>query len=248
MLLELWSRTSGTWINIATVLAGTTAGLAVRSRLPPRILRVITQGLGLLTLWLGLSLANDLNAGDAGPIAGAILGLASIAIGGALGEWWGIEAGLNRAGTWLKRRLGGRGKFTEGFVTASLLFCIGPLTLLGSLANGTRGDDTLLVLKAAMDGLAAIALASSYGVGVGFSTLTVLVYQGGLSLLAAQLAGLLADPATDPRFALTTGVGGLMVLGIGLQLLEIAEVRVGSFLPALAIAPLLHLLATWLLL
>lgn len=127
-------------------------------------------------------------------------------------------------------------------MAASLLFCVGPMTLIGSLNNGLTGDNTLLLLKAVMDGLASIALTSSFGIGVGFSVLIVLLYQGGVSLAAGLLAQTLADPATSPTVLLITGVGGLMILGLGLNLLEVARVRVASLLPALLLAPLL----TWL--
>ena len=117
------------------------------------------------------------------------------------------------------------------------------MTVIGSLNNGLIGDNTLLTLKAVMDGLASIPFASSYGVGVGFSVLVILVYQGGLSLAAGGLATTLPDPTTDPRIFLITGVGGLMILGIGLGLLDIARIRVVSFLPAIALAPCLYWLA-----
>jgi uncharacterized membrane protein YqgA involved in biofilm formation len=120
------------------------------------------------------------------------------------------------------------------------------MTIIGSLNNGLSGDNTLLTLKAAMDGLAAIALTSSYGLGVGFSALTVLIVQGGLSLLAGGLATVMVDPATDPQVLVTTGIGGMMIIGLGLSLLEVAQIRVASFLPALIMGPLIVLMARWL--
>jgi uncharacterized membrane protein YqgA involved in biofilm formation len=117
------------------------------------------------------------------------------------------------------------------------------MTLLGCLNNGLTGDNRLLLLKSAMDGLAAIALTSSFGIGVGFSGLIILVYQGGLSLLAGTLAQFISDPATDPVVLLITGVGGLMIVGIGLNLLDIAKIRVAAFLPALVLAPVLYWVA-----
>ena len=243
MPLDLWTKTSGTWINILTVLIGTTLGLLLKSRLPKRMQQIITQGVGLLTLWIGVAMAGSLADIQAGHIDGVILGLLTIAIGGVLGEWWRLEERLTDLGDWLKRRFSGKGRFTEGFVAASLLFCIGPMTVIGSLNNGLIGDNTLLTLKAVMDGLASIPFASSYGVGVGFSVLVILAYQGGLSLAAGRLATTLPDPTTDPRIFLITGVGGLMILGIGLGLLDIAKIRVVSFLPAIALAPCLYWLA-----
>ena len=128
-------------------------------------------------------------------------------------------------------------------MAASLLFCIGPMAIIGSLNNGLRGDDNLLALKSALDGFISIVFASTYGVGVGFSAIPVAIYQGSLSLLAGNLAQALPDLANAPSVMIITGVGGLMLLGFGLNLLELAKVRVASFLPALAIAPLVYWLA-----
>ncbi len=237
MSLVFWTKTSGTWINVATVLLGTGLGLVLRGRLPLKMQQIITQGLGLITLFVGLSMAGSVNKVES-HIDGVILALLAIVLGGLLGEWWRLEERLEALGNWLKRRFKGKGSFTEGFMAASLLFCVGPMTLIGSLNNGLTGDNTLLLLKAVMDGLAAIALTSSFGIGVGFSVLVVLLYQGGVSLAAGLLAQNLADPASSPAVLLITGVGGLMILGLGLNLLEVARVRVASFLPALLLAPL----------
>ncbi len=240
MILDFWAKTSGTWINILTVLMGTALGLLLQHRLSTAMQTILTQSIGLLTLWIGMSMAGRLTNAQAGVIDGAIVGLIALSLGGLLGEWWRIEANLNRLGDWLKKTVSGKGRFTEGFIATSLLFCVGPMTLIGSITNGLSGDNTLLVLKAAMDGIVSIPFASSYGIGIGFSTLIILIYQGGLSLLAGLLSSAIADPATDPRLAIVTGVGGLMILGIGLNLLEITRIRVASFLPAIALAPLLY--------
>jgi uncharacterized membrane protein YqgA involved in biofilm formation len=242
-MLNLWATTSGTWINVVTVLLGTTLGLMLRSRLPKSMQQIITQAVGLMTLVIGVNMAGSLSAIDAGPIDGIILALLVLAAGGLLGEWWQIEKRLSVLGDWLKARVRGGGRFTEGFVAASLLFCIGPMAIVGSLNNGLAGDNTLLTLKATMDGLAAIALTGTYGIGVGFSALSVLVMQGGLSLLASVSGTIIPDPATSPHVLLITGTGGLMILGIGLNLLEIGQVRVASFLPALLLSPLAIALA-----
>lgn len=243
-MLSLWTRTSGTWINVITILIGTGLGLWLRHRLPRHMQQVITQAVGLLTLVLGLRMASRLFEVEAGPIDGVILGLLSMVAGGLLGEWWALEQRLIAAGEALKARVKGGGRFTEGFVAASLLFCIGPVAILGSLDNGLTGDNTLLTLKATMDGLAAIALTGTYGMGVGFSSLSIMLYQGTLSLLAGLLSTALPQPDSDPRVLVTTGVGGMMILGLGLGLLEIAQVRVAAFLPALLIGPLVVALAT----
>lgn len=201
--------------------------------------QIITQGLGLITLFVGFSMAGSVNQVNVGQIDGVILALLAVVLGGLLGEWWRLEQRLEALGNWLKRRFKGKGSFTEGFMAASLLFCVGPMTLIGSLNNGLTGDNTLLLLKAVMDGLASVALTSSFGIGVGFSVLIVLIYQGGVSLAAGLLAQSLPDPATSPVVLLVTAVGGLMILGLGLNLLEVARVRVASLLPALLLAPLL---------
>ena len=243
MTLDFWAKTSGTWINIFTVLLGTTLGLVLRDRLSIKIQKIITQGIGLLTVWIGLNMANSMSKVQAGQIDGAVLGLVAMVAGGILGEVLQIEEKLAGIGNWLKKRFRGKGLFTEGFVASSLLFCVGPMTLLGSINNGLSGDNTLLTLKATMDGIVSIALANIYGIGVGFSILTLLVYQGGLSLAAGLLANTLSDPANDPRILLVTGVGGLMIMGIGINLLELTKIRVASFLPAIAFAPLVYVLA-----
>ncbi|MBD1872657.1 DUF554 domain-containing protein [Nodosilinea sp. FACHB-131] len=242
-MLSLWAKTSGTWINVATILLGTTVGLMLRSRLPKSMQQIITQAVGLMTLVMGVSMASNLSDIDAGPIDGIILALLVMAMGGMLGEWWQIEKRLSVLGDWLKARVRGGGRFTEGFVAASLLFCIGPMAIVGSLNNGLSGDNALLTLKSTMDGLAAIALTGTYGVGVGFSALSVLGVQGALSLLSSLLGSVLADPTTSPQVLLITGTGGLMILGIGLNLLEIGQVRVASFLPALLLCPVAIALA-----
>lgn len=240
MLIELWLRTSGTWINVATVLVGAGLGLLLRDRISKSMLLAITQGVGLLTLFLGITMAGRLLDVQAGAVDGIIIGLLAMVFGGIVGEWTQIEQKLSQVGDWLKRQVRGSGQFTEGFVAASLLFCIGPMTLVGSINNGLLMDNALLTLKATMDGFAAIALTSSFGAGVAFSSLSVLVYQGALSLGAGLFAQVLPNPDTNPLVLVMTGVGGLMILGIGLNLLEIVKIRVASFLPGLILAPLLY--------
>lgn len=239
-MLDFWTRTSGTWINVITVLLGTFLGLLLQNRLPKRMQQILTSALGLLTLWIGATLADSLKQAQGGKIDGVILGLLCLAIGGILGEALQLEDRLAKIGDWLQGKFRGKGRFTEGFVASSLLFCIGPLAFLGSLNNGLTGDNTLLVLKAVMDAIASLALTSSYGIGVGFSTLTILLYQGSISLAAGSLATLVPDPQTDPRIFLVTGVGGLTILGLGLNLLEVTRIRVASFLPAIPLAPIIY--------
>ncbi len=243
--LNFWDKTSGTWINVFTILAGTSIGLLSRNRLAGSLQQVITQGLGLFTLFLGITMAGSMLKVRVGHADGIILALLAIVLGGVLGEMLDLERRLQQVGDWLKAQFNGGGRFTEGFVAASLLFGVGPMAIVGCLNNGLSGNDDLLTVKAIMDGLASIAFSSVYGVGVGFSALPILIYQGSLSLAAGTLSTTLTDPANAPPVLLVSGVGGLMVLGIGLNLLELQKIRVSSFLPALAVVPLLFLFAQW---
>ncbi|MEM9090521.1 MAG: DUF554 domain-containing protein [Cyanobacteria bacterium P01_F01_bin.53] len=242
-MLTFWAKTSGTWINVALVLLGTGCGLLLRNQLSQKMRVMITQAMGLTTIFIGLSMAQDLTNARAGGVEGVILALFALALGGLLGELWQLEERLGMLGDWLKARVKGGSRFTEGFVAASLLFCIGPMSIIGSLNNGLLGDSTILVVKSTMDGLVSIALTGTYGLGVGFSVLTIVLYQGGLSLLASGLGQFIPDPTSAPSILLVTGVGGIMLLGLGLNLLEVGKIHVASFLPALALGPLLSWLA-----
>jgi hypothetical protein len=192
----------------------------------------VMHGLGLVTLIVGIDLALGTN--------NILVPMGSVLVGAMLGEWWHIDRGLERLAEWLKARVSKRiahrsmALFTEGFVTASLVFCVGPLTVLGSIQDGLSGDYSLLAIKSMLDGFAALAFASSLGIGVLFSVLTVLVYQGGLSLLA----GVAQNVLNDVMIAEMSAVGGIMIMGIGLLLLDLKRVRVANMLPGLIIAPL----------
>ncbi|MEX2542983.1 MAG: DUF554 domain-containing protein [Trueperaceae bacterium] len=228
-----FEQTSGTVFNVVAVLTGGALGLLLRDRLPERVVATVVQTLGLTTVLVGVINALDLTRVTTPP--GLIVGLTALATGGALGEWWRLDDALERLGEALKRRFGGHGTFTQGFVSASLLFCVGPLTLIGSIQNGLSGDNGFLLLKSALDGIAALALAASFGFGVLFSAVTVLVYQGGLSLGAGLFANLVPEPASDPRVLLVNGVGGLMIVGLGLDLLQVRRLRIAAMLPALLV-------------
>ncbi len=225
---------TGTFINIATILLGSALGMLFGSRLPDRLKNTVTAGLGLFTLVIGIAMFLESEE--------ALIVLGGLLIGAVLGEWWKIEEGLENLGVQLEARFG-RGanaeesdRFVRGFLTASLLFCIGPMTILGSIQDGLSGNYELLAVKSVLDGFASLAFASTLGIGVAFSVIVVLVFQGGISLLAAQLSSFI----TEPMMIEMTAVGGVILLGLALSsLLEIKKIRVGSFLPALAIAPLI---------
>ncbi|MDD5371183.1 MAG: DUF554 domain-containing protein [Anaerolineaceae bacterium] len=223
----------GTLLNIATVMIGGFLGLQLGRRLPERIRGTVISGLGLFTLVFGIKMFLA--------TTNEIVVLGAILAGGLLGEWWGIEDGLQRLGTALEKRFDqGNGeqdnRFARGFLTASLVFCVGPMTILGSIQNGLSGDYSILAVKAVLDGFAALAFASNLGIGVLFSSLVILVYQGGLTLLAAQVQSVV----TQAMMAEMNAAGGVILAGIAISsLLEIKKMRVGNFLPALVIAPAL---------
>ena len=234
---------TGTLINVATVLVGTMIGLLIGSRMPPRVQLGLTTGLGLFVALIGISLglrifAEPARPGDDLAVLGAVL------LGVAIGELLRLQNGLEWLGGWFQRRLAGDEKdrpsrIAEGFVTASLVFCVGPLTLLGSLANGLTGDVQLLAIKSLLDGVAAIAFAAALGPGVALSALTVLAVQGSIAAAAVLLRDLL-DEAT---VVAVTAAGGVILMGLSLRLLDLKPVRVASFLPALLLAPILVRLA-----
>lgn len=233
----------GTILNAITVALGSLIGLLVGNRLPPRIQESVVTGLGLMTFFLGLS-----NAAKTG---NPIIPLLSIVIGVIVGELLNIDAKLQAFAGWLQARFGGgaekakvdaRTRFITGYVTASLVFCIGPLTFVGSLLDG-MGDPLgfqQLAIKSVLDGFAAIAFAASFGVGVMFTIITVLGVQGGLALLGSVFGAFMSDPMINEM----TAVGGIMLMGLSLVLLDVKRPRMANFLPALVIAPLLVWLGT----
>ncbi|PYE56354.1 DUF554 domain-containing protein [Deinococcus yavapaiensis] len=242
--MNLLAQTSGTLANVAAVLLGTALGLALGGRLSEKTQRTLLQTLGLVTLYIGLGMASDLGKVKAGVVPGVILALVTLALGAIIGEALGVEERLADLGENLKKRFRGGGRFTEGFVAASLLFCVGPMTIIGSLQNGLTLDPQTLLVKSTLDGIASLALAGVYGIGVGFSALVILLLQGGISLAAGGLAASLPDPASNPYILMVSGAGGLIIVGISVNLLlaglalEDRRVRVGSMLPALLVAPL----------
>lgn len=216
---------TGTAINVVGVLIGSGVGMAAGKVIPGRVRETVFSGLGLLTLVVGMKMALETQ--------NVLILMGSVLSGGILGELTGIQTGLDRLGDRLQTRFGGHGTFSEGFVTSSLVFCVGPMTILGSLQDGLTGDYELLAMKSILDTFAALAFAATLGFGVMFSAVTVLIFQGGLTLGAGLFEGRL----TDVMIAEMTACGGLMLLGVGLVLLGISKPRVANFLPSLAIAP-----------
>ena len=253
----------GTVVNIATVLVGATLGVLLGHRLNERTRALVTDSLGLVTLLIAAITVMDVSSAaltDAvGSQAPVLIVLGSLLIGGICGSLLRVEDRLESVGGWLRTRLaapapdpsvagahdrdahdraadlGERHRFVEGFVSASLLFCVGPLTILGSLSDGLGSGADQLFVKAALDGFAAIALAASFGWGVAASVLVLAVVQGGLTLVGV-LAG---DVMPDAHVAALGATGGLVLVALGLGLLRIRRIPVGDLLPALVVAPLL---------
>ena len=224
------SALSGTLLNVLTVLVGGLLGTVLGDRLPERLRENVVRGLGLFTLAMGTKFAID--------TSNLLYILGSILIGGVIGSLWGVDRRLNDLGAALQRRFaarGGGGTVSEAFVTAAIIFCVGPLTFLGSIQNGLTGDASLLAIKSVLDGFTAVALAATLGWGVLLTIPLILIYQGGLAIGASAFAGLLSELQLREMSA----VGGLLIIGVGLKLLSIRDVKVADYLPAILVAPLL---------
>ncbi len=223
----------GTLLNALTVLIGGTLGTFLGHRFPQRVHETIFAALGLFTLFIGMDSA--LATGN------PLIVLGSLLLGALLGEALGLDARLTALGSWLQHRLGGRdegedggSRFVQAFVTASIVFCVGPLTIQGAIEDGLMGDYTKLAIKSMLDGFAALAFAATLGPGVLASIIVILGFQGGLALLA-QFS---ATWFTAPMIAEMTAAGGVVLLSIGLRLLQVKEIRSANLLPALFVAPL----------
>ncbi|MEN4100002.1 MAG: DUF554 domain-containing protein [Anaerolineaceae bacterium] len=230
---------TGTLLNIATILIGGVLGLILGSRLPERLRQMVVSGLGLFTLAYGFSMFLETE--------NPLVVLGSLLVGAVLGEWLQIENGLQNLGAWLEQRVmkgnaENQARFVRGFLIASLVYCVGPMAILGSIQDGLSGDYNLLAVKSVLDGFASLAFASTLGVGVMFSVLPILVYQGGISLLAAQAEAFVTPAMMNEMSA----VGGVILLSIAISsLLEIRPIRSANFLPAIIIAPIVTALLAW---
>ena len=228
--MAFFSAISGTLLNALTVLIGGTLGTVLGDRLPERVHESLFGVLGLFTVLIGLL--------DAITTKNPLILLGALLLGTLLGELGNIEGALNRLGDRIQKALAREGStVSEAFVTSSLVFCVGPLSILGALDNGLNGDITKLAIKATLDGFAALAFSAALGWGVLLSIGVILIYQGAISLSAHAVAPLLnANPQTITEL---TAVGGLILVAIGLKLLKIRDLRAGNMLPALVLAPAL---------
>lgn len=222
----------GTLINVAAILGGTSLGILLKAHIPDRVSNVVIHGIGMFTIFLGIHLALETQ--------NVITTLFSLIIGGIIGAVLDIGGRLDRLAAGLEERLKIRtatrqSRIAEGFLTATLLFCVGPMTIIGSLEDGISGNYHILMTKSLMDGFCSIAFAAAMGIGVALSAVSVLVYQGGLTVLSSILRHVL----TDAAIAEMSATGGLLIVGIGFDMLGIKKIQVANLLPAIAVAPIL---------
>ena len=241
-------RGSGTILNMVAILIGSGLGVLIGHRLPQRTRDTVTDALGLVTLVIGalsiVALTNTAFSDSVGTAAPLLIVLGALVIGGIIGSLLQIELRLEQVGSWLQHKLSRksagdsddkRKRFVEGFVDASLVFCIGPLAILGALNDGLGLGIEQLALKSTLDGFASLAFAASLGWGVALPALSVGIVQGAFTILGALVGSVLSAALIDA----ITATGGVLLIGVGLRLLKIKSVPVGDMLPALIVAPLL---------
>jgi uncharacterized protein len=223
----------GTIINVLAIIVGSLIGIFFGSRLPSKLKDTVMAGMGLFIVAIGVQMFLKTENG--------LIVLGALVIGAILGEWWQLEDRLMTLGAWLERKFAGNSegsssRFVRAFLATTVLFCTGPMAVLGSISDGLQGDSLTLIIKSVMDGIASIAFASTMGIGVAFSALPVLVYQGTITLLAGQLNSVVTASMMNEM----TATGGVLLMGIGVSgILELKKIRIGNFLPALLIAPLI---------
>ena len=220
----------GTIVNVIAIFLGCSVGLILKSKFPEKIGKIVMQALGLAALLIGAQMALKTN--------NILLVIFSLVIGGVIGETIGIEEGLERFGEKVKQKFKSNDtseRFVEGFVTASLLYCVGSMAIMGALKEGLSGNPDILYAKSLMDGVTSLAFTAAMGIGVLFSVIPVFLYQGGITLLSLLIKDFLSPEIINEM----TAVGGILILGIGFGLLEIKKIKVGNLLPAILAAALL---------
>lgn len=223
----------GTLVNVAAVVAGSLIGMVLKNRLPQKITTIVFQAIGLATIFFGISMALKSN--------NWVILILSLVSGAIIGQVLNLDERMNRVGERLKTILKVSNiKFTEGLVTAFLLFCMGSMTVLGSLEEGMNNNADLLLAKSVMDGFSSIALAAAMGIGVMFSALPLLIYQGAITLFAGSLQEFLSTPMINE----ITATGGILLIGMGFNILEIKKIPVLNLLPALLTAVCIYFIFT----
>lgn len=226
----------GTLVNAAVIIAGGVVGTFIKSGLPERFKKIVMQAIGLSVLMIGVSgtLQGMYKVIDGGKLDRqfVMLMIFSLVIGAVVGEWLDIEDKLEKLGQWFQARFAkGGGNFAEGFVTASLIYCVGAMAIVGALEDGLTGNTATLFAKSILDGISSVVFAATMGIGVAFSAIPVLIYQGAITLLANFIEPLLA-PEVISQLSL---VGSVLIAGIGLTMLEIKKIKVGNMLPAILV-------------
>lgn len=233
--MALW----GTIVNAAAIIVGGLLGLLLPV-IPDNVKRTVMQGIGLAVAVQGLSMALKTD--------NLLIMIVSLVVGGLLGEWLQLERRLEQAGQWLERRTGaiaGQGRIAEGFVTATLVYCVGAMAILGSIDSGLRHDHLILYTKSMLDGFSAIIFTSTLGAGVLFSALPVFVYQGAIALSASLITLFVSDTMLHAMIGEVSAVGGVLIIGIGLNVLDIKRIHVGNLLPSLLVAALSVPVSNW---
>ena len=216
----------GTIVNCITIAVGCFLGLVAKGKIPERIGDTIMKGLALCTMYIGIS----------GALEGTdtLQMIISIAVGALIGEIIDIDKWLEKLGAFLESKFNKKGKsgsIAQGFITSSLLFCVGAMAIVGSLESGLKGDNTTLFTKSILDGISSIIFTSTLGIGVIFSIGTVLIYQGGIAICAGMLSNVLSTTVITNMSA----VGGLLILGLGLNMLGVTKIKIANMLPAIFI-------------
>ncbi|MFB6341655.1 DUF554 domain-containing protein [Saccharicrinis sp. FJH62] len=218
----------GTLINAGAIIIGSIIGLLIHSRMPKNITRIVFQGIGLFTLFLGIHMAAK--------TGNFLVLIFSIVLGAITGELLRLDLLINRFSEWLKKRVKSKNEnFSNGFVTSFLLYCMGSMAILGAFEEGLGGDPNLLLAKSVLDGFSSIALAASLGIGVIFSAIPLIIYQGSLTLFAGSLQNFFTDPIINEL----TAVGGLLLIGLGINILEIKNLKIINMIPSLIFAVIL---------
>jgi hypothetical protein len=220
----------GTIVNVVAIFLGCSVGLILKSKFPEKIEKIIMQALGLASLLIGMQMAIKAD--------NILLVIFSLVIGGVIGEIIDIEAGLERFGERIKRKFKSNNtseRFVEGFLTASLLYCVGSMAIMGAIKEGLSGNPDILYAKSLLDGVTSIAFTAAMGIGVLFSAIPVFLYQGGITLLARTIKDFLSPKIINEM----TAVGGILIWGIGFGLLGIKKIKVGNLLPAILVAAFL---------
>lgn len=219
----------GTIVNVITVVVGTAIGCLLKHAIPEKIQKIIMQAIGLGTLSIGIASAIQTQ--------NFVLFIISLALGASIGRTIGIESSLESIGDKLEKRFASKGNtVAKGFVTATLIYCVGAMTILGSIQSGLTGNHALLFTKSILDGIVSIVLASTLGYGVGLSAIFILLFQGSITLASSALVPFM----TETVMREISAVGGTLIIGIGINLLDIKKIHVGDMLPAIFIPPIYY--------